>query len=389
MVQYIVTKGLLMQRTIIAVVSVLFFSNFGCKEEVIPPIRIENTRWNIVSQLASLDVRYMIQHYNILYLAAVDPSARLICDSGICNYVDDRGLVYKTTDAVTWTKIKGFKRDIGPMTYHDDTLYCLTSDSIYRLLPNDVWQTAFATPPRLGDASTDGDMVFIRDTLYAMQTVFGNAKETYRIHPDGSYEEVAGPDGLYHYAGSKYIKPEGKEFVYLRPQWGENIFLQFDGYTYTHIENGLTQDELLFSSSNAMVIRGDTLYAGFGGITSAGVIKMLINGQWQQVYDTLPYWRFADSVTPILRAQPTAIAFAGERMYVASNSTGVAEWRTDSGWVQISEGLIHGVIPNFDNKDLYRPVPFLEYFQNKLIVAYGKPGYGPWGGTGVYTYELK
>ena len=273
------------------------------------------------------------------------------------------------------------------MTFHDDTLYCLADDSIHRMLPSGEWQIAFATPPRLGDASADGDMVFIGENLYAMQTVFGNAKETYRIHPDGTYEEVAGPDGLFHYAGSKYIKPDGKEFVYLRPQWGENIFLKFDGYTYNHVENGLSDGDL-FSASDAMVMKGDTLVAGFGGTISAGVIKFLINDQWRQVHDTIPYWRFAYSVTPILRAMPTAIAFAGEKVFVATNSTGVSEWKPDSSWVQMSNGLIPGVIPNIDNKGLYSPLPFLVFFHNTLIAAYGTPGYGPWGRVSVYTYKL-
>jgi hypothetical protein len=380
-----------LQQNIFYLFYLVFIIFTGCKERIIPP-PLEPTKWQAISVLSSLDVRYMIQHNEMLYLAAVDPNARLTCDSGICRYVDDRGLVYKTTDAVTWTKINGFKHDIGPMTFHNDTLYCLVSDSIYRLLPNGIWQAAFETPPRLGDASADGDIVFLRDTLYAMQTVFGNAMETYRIHPDGLYEEVAGPDGLYHYAGSKYIKRvcNGQEIVYVRPiygLYGSRDFFAFDGYAYTHVENGLNDSDI-FSSSNAMTMKDSILFAGFGGTIAAGVIKMLINDQWQQFHDTIPYWRLAFSVRPILRAMPTAIAFAGEKMFVATNSTGVIRWCVDSGWVQMSDGLIPGIIPNIDNKDLYQPVPFLEYFNNKLIAAYGKPGYGPWGGIGVYIFNL-
>ena len=221
-----------------------------------------------------------------------------------------------------------------------------------------------------------------------MQTVFGAAKETYRIHPNGYYEEVAGPDGLNHYAGSKYIKPVGQEFVYLRPQFGEGIFLKFDGHNYTHVENGLTSNDLMFSASDALEMRRDTLFAAFGGNVSAGTIKILVNEHWEQFRDTIPYWRHAYSVSPVLRAQPTAIAFAGEKVLVATSSTGVVEWNEDSSWVPISNGLVPGIIPNLDPKDLYHPVPFLKYFKNKLIAAYGKPGYGPWGGVGVYVYNL-
>jgi len=383
-----------MIRTFVIISLSLLLVDFGCREKILPPPVQDIRKWNVVPELATLDVRYMIQHNDVLYLTAVDPNVKDTCiSSGNCYYVGDRSVVYKTTDAVTWTKIKGFKITIGPMTFHDDTLYCLGDDSIYTMLPNGVWRTAFATPPRLAYAPAIGDIVFIRDTLYGMQTVFGNAMETYRIHPDGTYEEVAGPDGLYHYAGSKYIKKEsnGSEVVYVRPiygLYGSRNFFSFDGYTYTHIENGLTDNDI-FGGSDAMAIKNDTLYAGFGAMKAAGNIKIFINGQWKQVYDTIPYWRLAYSVTPVLRAEPTAITFWGEKIYVATNSTGVIEWEDNSGWVQLSNGLIHGFIPNIDNKELYYPVPFLKCLNNKLIVAYGKPGYGPWGGVGVYTYDLK
>jgi hypothetical protein len=372
---------------------IVLFLYTGCKEKVIPPPPFEPSKWQVVPVLASLDVRYMIQHNGILYLAAVDPNVRLVCDLGKCHYDGDRGVVYKTTDAITWTKIKGFKITIGPMTFHDDTLYCLGDDSIYTMLPSGVWQTAFATPERLRDASADGDMVFIRDTLYAMQTFYGNAVETYRIHPDGSYEEVPGPDGYSHYAGAKYIKKisSGSEIVYLRPHWLAGGFFRFDGETYAHIENGLSPTELLSSPPNAMAVKSDTLFAGFGGqqgVTSA-VIKILINEQWVQFHDTIPSSYSAYLVTPTLYAMPTAIAFDCDGMFIATNSQGVMEWKEKEGWVRMSEGLKPGHIPRLQEPDLRYPLPFLEYFKGRLIAAYGKPGYAPWGETGVYAYDLK
>ncbi len=79
-----------------------------------------------------------------------------------------------------------------------------------------------------------------------MQTLFGNAVEIYRVHPDGSYEEVPGPDGYLHYAGAKYIKKisGGTELVYLRPHWLAGVLFRFNGYTYTHLENGFSSMEL-------------------------------------------------------------------------------------------------------------------------------------------------
>jgi|ERR1041385_7867158 hypothetical protein len=380
-------------KTVGYTVLMLFLIGFGCNEKIIPPPPMEETpRWNVVPELASLDVRYMIQRNGVLYLAAIDPAIRsteVINDTTY--YRGDRGVIYKTTDGITWTKIKGFKNDIGAMTFHGDTLYCLAYYYIWRLLPNGVWQTAFKTPPRLVDVSADGDMIFINDSLYAMQTVFGNAMETYRISPDGSYAEVPGPDGLYHYAGAKFIKTvrNGKETVYLRPPWYGWGFFQFDGYSYKHLENGLTEDELRSSPTNSMAIKDDTLFAGFGGYISPGAIKILIGNQWTQFRDTIPYSHSAYLISPILRTEPTAIIFVGERMFIATNSQGVMEWKGNEGWVRMSEGLKPGYIPDLQEPDLRHPLPFLEYFQGNLIAAYGKPGYGPWGEVGVYTCGLK
>lgn len=369
-------------------------SNLSCKESIAPPPpNIMTPQWNIVPALASLDVRYMTQQNGTLYLAAVDPDVQETeTINGRTHYKGDRGVVYSTTDAVTWTKIKGFNLDIGPMTYHDDTLYCLVTDSIHRLLPNGEWQTVFKTPDRLADASADGDMVFYKDTLYAMQTFFGNAAETYRIHPDGSFEELLNSvTGILHFSGAKFIKIicNGKEYVYLRAHWNAGGLFSFDGNKFTDIKNGISPEEYIFLSSNAMAIKNDTLVAGFGGFGTPASIKVLIGNSWKTYKDTLPNSHSAFLLTPILRTLPTAITFAYERMFVATNSLGVLEWKNDKGWRQMSEGLIPGFIPGLNEKDLYHPLPFLEYFKGKLIAAYGQPGYGPWGGIGTYTYTLK
>jgi hypothetical protein len=380
-----------MIRTFVIISLGLLLVDFGCREKILPPPVQDIPKWNVVPELATLDVRYMIQHNDVLYLTAVDPNVKDTCiSSGNCYYVGDRSVVYKTTDAVTWTKIKGFKITIGPMTFHDDTLYCLGDDSIYTMLPNGVWRTAFATPPRLAYAPSIGDIVFIRDTLYGMQTYYANAAETYRIHPDGSYEEVlSGPDGAIHFSGSKYLKKvhNGSELIYVRPiygMWASNNLFLFDGYTYSHADIGLTDSDI-FGGSDAMATKGDTLFAGFGGRIAPGVIKFLVNGQWMQFHDTIPSSHSAYLVTPVLYAQPTAITFFGDRMFVATNSQGVMEWKEKEGWVRMSEGLKPGHIPNLQEPDLRYPLPFLQCFKSKLIAAYGKPGYGPWGGVGVYT----
>ncbi len=117
----------------------LLLVDFGCREKINPPTIEEKPTWKVVPELASLDVRYMIQHNDVLYLTAVDPNVKDTCiSSGNCFYRGDISVVYKTAGAVVWTKIKGFLVTIGSMTFHDDTLYCLWNDSIYTMLPDGV-----------------------------------------------------------------------------------------------------------------------------------------------------------------------------------------------------------------------------------------------------------
>jgi hypothetical protein len=380
-------------KTYTVIVIALLLISISCadKVQIIEPLQnTQSSEWHVIPALASLDIRYMIKHNGALYLAAIDPN---IITTHVINdtlyYVGDRGVIYKTTDGIAWTKIKGFNITVGPMTFRDDTLYCLTNYHIWKLLQNGEWQIALPTPPRLGDASADGDMVFIDDSLYVMQTFFIGSLETYRIRSDGSFIEIAGPDGLSHFAGAKYLITtfNGKEVAYLRPQWDWGQFFIFDGNSYTKIVDGLSEYDLHASPSNSMVIKNDTLFAGF---ISPPRIEILENDQtWFQYLDTLPSWKLASTLNPPLKTQPTGIAFAGDKIYVATNCLGIIEWSSEKGWQQRSKGLIPGLINGVVQEDLYYPIPFIEYFNNKLIVAYGKPGYGPWGEFGVYTFNLK
>jgi len=365
----------------------------GCKNEITPPSSVGSPAWKAVTQFQSLDFRYLINHNGVLYLDAINPAVNSVRDSsGNWYYPGERGLVYRTSDAISWEKIKSFAHDIGPLTFHGDTLYCLASDSIFRFTPNGIWQGAYVTPPPLGNPSADGDMIFLRDTLYSMQTFFTNSAQTFRIHTDGTYEEVAGPDGMAHFSGAKFIHAVvgGREVAYVRPRWGASMFLVFDGQNYTHVENGLSAGQLI-APTDAMIVINDTLYAGFGGQQGSGTpgcIKVLTNNQWVSRYDTLLSSHSAYVVNPTLYAQPTALAFWNGSLYVATNSQGVEKWTDTIGWIRISSGLIPGNVAGLLEPDLRAPIPFLESIGNKLVVAYGKPGYAPWGSTGVYTMGI-
>jgi hypothetical protein len=357
----------------------------GCKEqpsEQIKPTPAQ-TVWSVVPPLAQLSIRYMLQYNGTLYVSAHKKNGFL--------GRENLGFVYQTTDGENWTLSKGFTFGAGPMTMHGDTLYVLCDDTTFQKLPNGQWRAAFATPARLAGSDGVGDIVFYQDVMYGMQTLFINALETDRVFSDGSWVEVL---PIYHrgYSGAKFLRvvKNGVEEVYVRPRKGAtltNALYSFDGNLFYPINQGLTDRELLDCPTNTIILKGDTIYMGFLNPAS---IKRLINGQWESFKDTLPNWKYAMNVQPPLITEPTGVAFAGERCFVSTQCLGVLEWKNDSAWVAMSNGLLKGFIPGTDNTDLYSPVIFLEYFNGKLFAGYGDPASAPWANNdvGLYQYNL-
>ena len=117
-----------MLKTILSVLLSFVLSNFGCKEaSTTPPPDEQPATWQVIPELASLDVRYMIQHNGVLYMAGVDLNKSVGADG--------YGVMYQTKDAVTWEKIRSQQKPLGPIAFHQDTLYCL-GDSLYRWMPS-------------------------------------------------------------------------------------------------------------------------------------------------------------------------------------------------------------------------------------------------------------
>ncbi len=356
----------------------------------------EPQRWESIPEFASLSIQYMLQHNGTLYMSADDPRVtRTIGHWDTLRFDGERGLIYKTTDGQTWTKVRGFDNTIGPMAMHGDTLYALCSDTIFKMLPNGVWERAIRTPDRMRDASAVGDIVFYRDSLYAMQSLYSGALETGIIHRDGSYRELLPLYGIPYqpFAGAKFMKQmiNGSERVYVRPRKNHSAgsaMFTFNGEVFEPFVNGLSELEKRYVPTNSMTFKNDTLYAGF--LNPSG-IKRLVNDRWEAFKDTLPNWEQAFNVRPNLITEPTAIAFAGERMFISTHCLGVLEWRDSTGWQAMSEGLLKGFIPGIDNTNLYTPVVFLEHFKGVLFAGYGQPAYAPWGNEvfGIYRYEVK
>jgi hypothetical protein len=58
--------------TLLASASLL---SLKCKDDIIPPPPVqEEPQWRLLSQFASLDIRYMLQKNGALFLSAIDPA---------------------------------------------------------------------------------------------------------------------------------------------------------------------------------------------------------------------------------------------------------------------------------------------------------------------------
>ncbi|MCL4540714.1 MAG: hypothetical protein M1378_14135 [Bacteroidetes bacterium] len=99
----------------------------------------------------------------------------------------------------------------------------------------------------------------------------GTTYFTYKIYPDGTFEQVLSDQGLFQgwgpFAGSKFLKGSlnSGEVAYMRPSMGASYFYVFDGTLFTKAVSGLVESEIRWAPENSMAIKNDTLFAGFNG----------------------------------------------------------------------------------------------------------------------------
>lgn len=328
-------------------------------------------KWELMPELAEVDVRYIVKNDRNLFLAGVESSNEY------------SGLLYKTADGLNWELIKNFPAAVGPLTFKNDTLYIL-SDSLYMYTPASELKGICKYEGVINiEPHYFGDMIFLKGNLYLMKTAGDDYLKTYKLSFDGTFEVMKVLQNL-DYGGAKFIKDPSKpdDIAYVRPYYYWPFFFYFDGMNFYLLADGLTEDEKKSSASNSMAFKEGLLYAGFKNPSS---VKILTENIWQTYTDTLPRSKYADNFQPPLKTETTAIVFYKDRMFVSTNYLGVLEWTKNSQWVPISNGLID----LNEMKGLYDPIVFLEEFNDFLFAAYGMPAYAQWGGKGVYKINLK
>jgi len=344
----------------------LFIISISCDTtEPQPPPDDKITKWEIIPELADMDVRYILKHNNTIYLTAVQG-------------IEWRGIIWKTTDGENWSIVRKFNKAIGPLTTNGDTLYCL-GDSLFRyIIPLDKWENICQPYPLNTDVQAVSEMIFLDYELYALQNRF-TPGATYKIHFDGSIEDLS----IYYnyFGGAKFIKKNiNDDWCYVRGIYYSGGFFLFNRFTFTKLKDGLSHESWLYPPSNSMEIKNDTLFAGF---RYPGTIKYLDNNSiWRDYTDSIPCNR--DSVF-LYRIEPTEITFINETMFISTDELGVMKWKNGEGWSDLSEGL---KTYNVANVKLFYPIVFLENINENLIAAYGAPGYAAWGGVGVYRLKL-
>ncbi len=346
---------------------VILFNSLSCGNPIAPPPPDDKKmKWEVIPELADMDVRYILKYNNTLYLSAVQGS-------------EWRGIIWKTDDGENWIAMRSFEKAIGPLTAKGDTLYCL-GDSLFRyIITLDKWENVCQPSPLNTDVQAVSEMFFLDNELYAFQNFF-QPGSTYRIHYDGKIEDLSSYFG--YFGGAKMIKKNiSDNWGYVRGMYHNGGFFRFDRNGFVYLIDGLSLQVILKPASNSMEVRNDTLFAGF---RFPGVIKYLDeNNIWRDYTDSIPTTRL-DATSPYV--EPTEISCLGDRMFVSTDIFGVMEWKNGIGWIDMAEGL-----RTYDWSDgkVFYPIVFLENINNTLIAASGAPGYAAWGGKGVYKYKIK
>lgn len=355
-----------MKIYILLALTVLIFSIISCDNTTEPQPPVDSKpKWEVIPELADLDVRYILKHDNTLYLTAVKG-------------MEWSGIILKSNDGENWKVMRTFEKAVGPLAVNGDSLFCL-GDSLFKfIIPTDTWVNVCQPWPLNTDVQAVSEMFFLDDELFAFQNFF-QPGGTYRIHYDGTIQDLSSYYG--YFGGAKLIKKNiNDNWGYVRGMYHSGGFFRFDKNEFVFLINGLSQQVILKPASNSMEIRRDTLFAGF---RYPGIIKYLDESNvWRDYTDSIPTTRL-DATSPYV--EPTEISCLGDRMFVSTDIFGVMEWKKGIGWIDMAEGL-----RTYDWSDgkVFYPIVFLENINNTLIAASGAPGYAAWGGYGVYKYKL-
>lgn len=361
-----------MKLQIIAITLFCILLLGNCCEEVTGPIP-DRHEWMPVPEFVGLEIRFTYQHNGALYIAARDPAK---------DYPDENtGFIFKTTDGENWEKIGSFPYVVGPMTARDDTLYIIGGrenhdNYIYAYTEGIGWWQKYVRPIWVFDAIESNDMIFYNGYLYVMQG--WGYRQTFRFNPDGSYVEI------YPYAGSnsgmkfaKIIK-DNNEILYIRPIFGSNLYniMLFENEIFIPIYEGL-EEKQRYGLQNSFAVRNDTL---FTGVKNPSSIYVLVNNIFYPYTDSMPYSINANLFSPPLKTVPLCIALGKDKLYVGTVPVGVLEWSKEQGWKKISDGLFKLGTGEYEKiEDLYQPVIFLEFINNRLFAGYGEPPYSQYG----------
>lgn len=340
----------------------------GCEDKGVnpPPPTKEEKKWEEIELFKNTDVRYIVQHNGILYIAGI-----VILNNSTTN------ILYKTEDGVNWDTLKTFERTIGPIAFHEDTLTILESGRTWKFHPSIGWKMFWQ---HLIAADHTYDMFWLSRQLYVFDKDYG------LIYSEDTVKEMR--DVFIEPSVSKFFKHklQGKEIFYTRPFYVyEDKIYRFNGISFEVVMNGISLNENTRPNYPAICVKFDTLYAGFN---SPSRIKKLVNDVWINIADTIPNTPHADFFSPQLINRPTSIVFQQNQLFVGTEWTGVLKW-TDAGWVSISKGL-RKEFQEHPQYNLYSAVVQFECFREKLFVAYGAPWYAPGSGKsgGVYKYSV-
>ena len=103
------------------IISIILLFLSSCSNPTEPPPPEEKSKWEVIPELADIDVRYILKHNNTLFL------------TGLVTGREYRGAIWKTVDGENWIMLRTFEKAVGPLAINGDSLFCL-GDSLFKYI---------------------------------------------------------------------------------------------------------------------------------------------------------------------------------------------------------------------------------------------------------------
>lgn len=316
------------------------------------PSDIDPKQWTKISSLEGVDVMDVKVYNECIYIAGRD--------------VNDRGVIFKSSDAIHWETFSNsigdsLDRGVGAIDFwNGDLIACFSGKPIYLVKGENVVPISNPILDVVKEMIVDNNDKILIGTM------------------NNYYLKYYYRDSLYNISDSLYTDPYSSNCYnqtgitglnitcFLKDKYSQNVLIGnyafnhhfvtafYDGKIECFETEGLSVNDK-FNGCHDIIFAGSKLLAA--GYAS---IKWLENNKWKTYGDSLPK---TSNGKPTIA---TGISFdeADNSLYAAANYIGVLKWEEKSGWQSFNSGL-----ETFQG--FYDFISDIVYFKGVLLITYG------------------